>query len=186
MGYAYHQLKQIENGICVECLNPHTTGKPRCTDCITAEKVRDAIRSRQRKLNEMLVPPSAKQRLAELWDYLGVMAAPESIKAAYDLEQREPVRFIFFRWLFDSRKRYVGQDFGDRYDKGPAFGGELNELIADALQYAATVPDPLKEIQEWQLKRDIETRGRSTLAFAMSHYDGMAAEDFEVVRPLYA
>ena len=182
MGYGFLQLEQIQNGICVECLNPHESGKPRCADCITAEKVRDAIRSRQRKLNEMLVPPSAKQRLAELWDYLGVMAAPENIKAAYDLEQREPVRFIFFRWLFDSRKANVGRYSVDR----GMFGAELNELIADALQYAATAPDPLKEIQEWQLKRDIETRGRSTLALAMSHFDGMAAEDFEVVRPLYA
>lgn len=182
MGYGFLQLEQIQNGICVECLNPHGSGKPRCADCITAEKVRDAIRFRRRKLDDLVVSPTAKHRLAELWDYLGVMASPENIKLAYDLEQREPVRFIFFRWLFDSRKANVGRYSVDR----DMFGSELNELITDALQYAGTVPDPLREIEEWSKKREIETRGRTPLAVAMSHYDGMTPEDFEVVRPLYA
>lgn len=187
MGYPLAQIALIRQGLCVDCEKPHTTGRVRCLPCDYQIRIQDAIRFRKRKLDDLVASPAVKRRLAEIWEYLGILAEPGLVQSVYDLEQREPVRFIFFRWLFDSRKRYVDQDFGDHDDvRTKPFGASLNELITDSLQYAATVPDPLKEIQEWQLKREIETRGRTPLAIAMTHYDGMTAEDFEVVRPLYA
>ena len=179
-GYGQTSRQRIENGRCVDCGKTKVEGRVKCDDCVMQER----IWFRQRKLEEVATSPAHHERLKAIWQYLGVGASPDHVQAAYELEQSNPVRWIFFRWLFDGRKRLVGLYADDA--KKAVFGSELNELIADALQYAGTVPDPLREIEEWSKKREIETRGRTPLAVAMSHYDGMTPEDFEVVRPLYA
>jgi len=180
MGHSLLQQNLIERGICINCgIKEAGDGLLRCMECRVARRQTRATEGTRRKINQCLELPSFRARMLELLEWIGAEAHGDSIMKLAKMERDEPVRFAFFKAIWNERKWII--------DEFPASSRreDLNELLTDCVRYAADIPDPIAEMRDLQQERQIETHDRSITALAMAHMDGMTSDDFAAVNHLY-
>lgn len=181
MGWTIMQMERVEKGYCVRCgEDAAILGKFECARCLNDRRQEKRRAYCQAKIDSYAISISDKNRVAELFEDFGFEARPELVIDVAKLEKADKPRSIFFWYLFRSKRWTIG-----KYTDQSIIVSDLNELIGDCLNYAQTIPDPIKEMRDLQQERQIETHDRSITALAMAHMDGMTSDDFAAVNHLY-
>lgn len=163
--------ERVLAGLCIWCgVVPLQAPAVSCVGC----RMRRNSEARVRQLRSAPLSPSQQAELIRFADEIGQEAEFTHLIALFKMRRDDPVRYKFFEAIWNERKWTI-----------QAYGDEFNDLLADCVNYAKEIPDPIVELKSIRAPREVKTHDQSITALAMAECDGMTLDDFAAVSHLY-